>query len=173
MAGYLKDKKGPGGKNRGRGIACGFWHGATGSFGAYVRVNSDGSVNLVLGVTDISGSRTSIAQIVAEELCLPFDRVKVIIGDTETAPDKGVLQNTDLLDYRMPTAADVPGIDILIVEKGSSKGVYGLKHVGEPPMIPVPAALANAICNATGKRFLELPMTPEVILNAVKNRKDK
>jgi len=47
---------------------------------------SHGSVNLVLGVTDISGSRTSIAQIAAEELGLSLKKVKVVIGDTETAP---------------------------------------------------------------------------------------
>ena len=322
LAEYLRQKGPLEGRNRGRGIACGFWHGASAGFGAFIHVNSDGSVNLVLGITDISGSRTSIAQIVAEELGLPLNKVTVVIGDTETAPwatmsvgsmtvysastaafracqdvkaqmsaqaakklevdvseiefsqgffqvkdspgksisfadlarstavpfgrgpvlgrgavdalpaaptlsahavdvevddetgkvkilsyaaaqdvglainplsiegqiqgaitqgigwalmenyvfEKGVMQNTTLLDYRMPTATDVPMIEVMIVEVGSSKGTYGLRHVGEPPMIPTLAALANAIHSATGVRLKELPMTPEVVLNGIKRR---
>jgi CO/xanthine dehydrogenase Mo-binding subunit len=321
MADYLQVKGRLEGKNRGRGIACGFWHGGSGGFGAYINVNNDGSVNLVLGVTDISGSRTSIAQIVAEELGLPIDQVRVVIGDTETGPwgsnsvgsltvyslsmaayracqdvkdqlsslaakrfevdpseiefseglfqvkgdteksisftdlarstsvifgkgpvigrgtldgmppaptlsvhavdvevddetgkvriisyavaqdvgrainplsiegqvqgavaqgigwalmedyifEKGVVQNATLLDYRMPTATDVPMIDVMIVEVPSPKGIYGLRHVGEPPMVPTLAAVANAVYNAAGVRFKELPMTPEVVLNGMKH----
>jgi CO/xanthine dehydrogenase Mo-binding subunit len=82
--------------------------------------------------------------------------------------EKGVVQNTTLLDYRMPTATDVPMIDVMIVEVPSPRGVYGLKHVGEPPMVPTLAAVANAVYNATGVRFKELPMTPEVVLNRIK-----
>ncbi|MFC1901321.1 xanthine dehydrogenase family protein molybdopterin-binding subunit [Chloroflexota bacterium] len=323
MVRHLQQKAKPEGKGRGRGVACGFWHGGTGSFGAYVNVNGDGSVNLVLGVTDISGSRTSIAQIVAEELCLPMDKVVLTAGDTDTAPwatmsvgsltvyslstaayracqdvkaqlgslaagkldvdaaeiefsqgvfqikgdpqkaisfeelasstlafggegpvigrgsigglppaptlsahavdvevdeetgkvkvlsyvaaqdvglainplsvegqiqgavtqgigwalmenyifEKGAVQNTTLLDYRLPTATDVPIIDTLLVEVGSNDGVYGLRHAGEPPIIPVPAAIANAIHSATGVRMNELPMTPEAVFNAIHARK--
>ena len=81
--------------------------------------------------------------------------------------EKGILQNTTFLDYRMPTATDVPMIDALIVEVPSVGGVYGLRHAGEPPMIPTLAALANAIHSATGIRFTELPMTPEVVLKGI------
>jgi CO/xanthine dehydrogenase Mo-binding subunit len=319
---YLKEKGKLEGKNRGRGVACGFWHGGTGSFGAWIHVNNDGSVNLVLGVTDISGSRTSIAQIVAEELSLPLDKVRVVIGDTESGPwatnsvgsltvyslstaayracqdvkdqfglqaaknlgvdasaiefskglftvkgntdksisftdlarstaiafgkgpvlgrgsvdgmpsaptlsvhavdievddetgkvkvlnyavaqdvgrainpmsiegqiqgaitqglgwalmegyiyEEGVVQNTTLLDYRMPTATDVPPIDIMIVEVPSEKGIYGLRHVGEPPMIATLAAVANAVHKATDVRFKELPLTPEAVLKGIKKK---
>jgi len=323
MAEHIQNKAEPEGTNRGRGIACGFWQGGRGSFGANVRVNGDGTVNLILGVTDVSGSRTSIAQIVAEELNLPLEKVNVITGDTETAPwatmsvgsltvyslsvaayracqdvkaqlvtraakkldvapsdiefskglfqvkgsselsvsfadlagstttmfggtgpvvgrgsvanipaapslsvhavdvevdtetgkvkvlsyvasqdvglainplsvegqiqgavakgigwalmehyifDEGVLQNTTLLDYRIPTATDVPMIETLIVEVPSEEGIYGLRHVGEPPMIPTLAALANAIHSATGVRLTELPMTPEAIWHAMKSQ---
>ena len=82
--------------------------------------------------------------------------------------DRGVMQNTTLLDYRMPTAADVPLIDTVLVEVGSTAGPYGMRGVGEPPMIPVMAAIANAIHSATGVRLKELPMTPEAILKALK-----
>jgi len=324
MEEFLEQKGNLEGENRGRGTACGFWHGATGPFGAYVHVNNDGTVNLVLGVTDISGSRTSIAQVVAEELCLPMEKVSVIIGDTDTAPwatqsvgsmtvyslslaayracqdvkaqlaslaagklgvddssiefvdgvfrvkgspdksvsftdlagsttrmfggtgpvvgrgsvaglpsaptlsvhtvdlevdkdtgkvkilsyaiaqdvgravnplsvegqlqgavvqgigwalmekysyDRGIMQNPTLLDYRIPTATDVPMIDAMIVEANSPAGVYGLKHAGEAPMVPSLAAIANAIHSATGVRFTELPMNPEAVLNGIKNRR--
>lgn len=322
MAEHLRHKGPLAGKNRGRGVACGFWAGAVGSFGAFIHVNNDGSVNLVLGIADISGSRTSFAQIVAEELCLPPDRVNVVIGDTDTAPwatmsvgsttvysasvavynacrdvkaqlaslaaeklevkeseiefsnglfnvkgspdrsisftnlarttsiifgrgpvlgrgkadpfpvaptlsvhavdvevddetgkvtvlsytaaqdvglainplavegqmqgavtqgigwalmegyilDNGVVQNATLLDYKMPSAPDIPMIDTMIVEVPSSRGVYGLRHAGEPPMIPTLAALANAVYRATGVRFQELPMTPEVVLRGIGNK---
>ncbi|MEE9464036.1 MAG: xanthine dehydrogenase family protein molybdopterin-binding subunit, partial [Candidatus Neomarinimicrobiota bacterium] len=104
MVDYLQLKGKLEGKNRGRGIACGFWHGGSGGFGTYINVNNDGSVNLVLGVTDISGSRTSIAQIVAEELGLPLDQVKVVIGDTETGP-WGSNSVGSLTVYSLSTAA--------------------------------------------------------------------
>jgi len=82
--------------------------------------------------------------------------------------EKGVVQNTTLLDYRMPTATDVPMIDVMLVEVPSPRGIYGLRHVGEPPIVPTLAAVANAVYNATGVRFKELPMTPEVVLNGMK-----
>jgi xanthine dehydrogenase molybdenum-binding subunit len=317
---YLKNRGPVTGKNKGRGVACGYWHGTSGSFGVYLHVNADGSVNLVTGVTDISGARTTFAQIVAEELCLPIEKVNVITGDTETGPwatmsvgsmvlysvataavkacqdikeqmklraagklsidasqiefSKGIFQvrgnpsklisfdvlaestgsfrgagpivgkgttgvfpdsptlnvhavdlevdnetgkvkilsyavsqdvgrainplivegqiqggavqgigwalmegyvfengamlNSSLLDYRLPTAVDVPQIDILLVEVPSAAGTYGIRHAGEPPNIPAPAAIASAIQNATGVRIKELPMTPEIILQSIK-----
>jgi xanthine dehydrogenase molybdenum-binding subunit len=316
MADTLKEK----GEGRNRGIACGFWRGGVGTFSASLYVNGDGSVNLATGVADISGSRTSVAQMVAEEMGLPLDAVTVANADTDTAPyadmstgsratyslgtavveacrdaraqlirraaqlldkdegemeysnglfrvkgnpdhsvtlakvarsslfsqgegpivgrgsvgmppyapmiavhaaevevdretgkvkvlsyiaaqdvgkainptlvegqiqgavaqgigwalmenyifDRGVMQNTTLLDYRMPTAADVPLIETVLVEVGSTAGPYGMRGVGEPPMIPVMAAIANAIHSATGARLKELPMTPEAILKALK-----
>jgi CO/xanthine dehydrogenase Mo-binding subunit len=319
MAEYLKKKGSLKGKNRGRGIACGFWHGAAGAFGAYVNVNVDGTVTLVIGVTDVSGSRTSVAQIVAEEFGVPMESVSIVVGDTDTAPwsnpsvgsqtvyslshavhracqdakeqllrlasprlgiaaseiefangqaiakgnpeksiplaalgrsslgfrgegpvlgrgaisslpaapsvavhavdieidketgkakvlsyavaqdvglainpmsvegqiqgavtqgigwalmegyifDKGKVQNTTFLDYRLPTATDVPMIDTMLVEVGSPTGIYGLRHVGEPPLVGTLAAIANAVHSATGVRMYNLPMTPEAILKSL------
>jgi CO/xanthine dehydrogenase Mo-binding subunit len=308
------------GKGRNRGIACGFWRGAAGTFAASLHVNGDGTVSLATGVADVSGSRTTMAQMVAEEMGLPIEAVTVATGDSDTAPyadmstgsrtayslgmavveacrdakaqlirraarhldrdeeeieyssghfsvkgnpdhsvtlakvarsslfspgegpivgrgsvgipayapmiavhaaevdvdretgkvkvlsyiaaqdvgkainpmlvegqiqgavaqgigwalmedyifDKGVMQNTTLLDYRMPTAADVPEVETVLVEVGSSAGPYGMRAVGEPPMIPVMAAISNAIHSATGVRIKNLPMTPEVILKALR-----
>ena len=322
MVEHLNNKGSIQGENKGRGISCGFWHGAAGSFGAYLTVNTDGSVTLVTGVTDVSGSRTSIAQIVAEEFDIPMEKINMVVGDTDTAPwaspsvgsmtvyslshavyracqdakdqlrrlasvrlevetsqlefangrvrvkgdaqksiaidslaraslgfrsdgpvvgrgaiaglpaapsvsvhavdlevdretgkvkilsyavaqdvglavnplsiegqiqgavtqgigwalmegyvfDQGKVQNTTFLDYCMPTAADVPMIDAMLIEIGSSKGIYGIRHVGEPPIVGSLAAIANAIHSATGVRLKKLPMTPEAIWKSLKRQ---
>jgi len=82
----------------------------------------------------------------------------------------GVMENATFHDYRMPTAADVPPIETLLVEVDSGAEPYGIRGVGEPPIVPGPAAMANAIMSATGVRLKELPMTPEAILNALKSK---
>jgi xanthine dehydrogenase molybdenum-binding subunit len=322
MKKYLAQRDSLEAENRGRGVACGFWAPASGAAGANVHVNADGTVALVVGSVDISGTRTTLAQIVAEELGIPFENVSVVTGDTETAPfsvfsvgsmitrslappickacqdvkdqlcrkaaqqlkvkrkdvefanghvrvkekpekyvsladlargiahfpgespitgrgsnkglqqspvftvevadvevdketgkvkvlsyaaaqdvglainptlvegqiqgavaqgigwalsehyifHKGVMQNATLLDYRMPTAADVPFVDTLLVEVSFDASPFGIRGVGEPPIVPSLATIANAIHSATGMRLKELPMTPEAILNSIKTQ---
>ncbi|MFC2043940.1 xanthine dehydrogenase family protein molybdopterin-binding subunit [Chloroflexota bacterium] len=319
MQRYLSGRGKLEGENRGRGLACGFWFGAAGATSANINVNADGTVALIIGSVDVSGTRTSMAQIVAEELGIPFEKISVVTGDTDTAPfsvlsagsmitrslspsvcracqdikeqlcqraasklrvdpkeveylngrvqvkgmpekffsfsdlvlvphhfpteapiigrgaarepepslsfavevadvevdretgkvkilsyavaqdvgcalnpilvegqiqgavaqgigwalwedsifDKGVMQNVTLLDYRIPTAADVPFVDALLVEVPHSTVPFGLRGVGEPPMVPVLATIANAIHSATGVRLKELPMTPEAVFRAL------
>ena len=84
--------------------------------------------------------------------------------------ENGAIKNSNLMDYRIPTSSDVPMIDVMLVEIPSSDGIYGLRHVGEPPIIPTLAAIANAIYNATGVRFYKLPMSPEEVLKGIKQR---
>jgi CO/xanthine dehydrogenase Mo-binding subunit len=81
--------------------------------------------------------------------------------------DRGRLTNPSLLDYRKLTAADLPNIETIIVEKPSPAGPFGARGVGEPPIVPAPAAIANAIEDATGVRLTELPLTPERIALAL------
>ena len=81
--------------------------------------------------------------------------------------DQGRLLNPGLLDYRMPTALDVPEIETRIVEVPSEDGPYGARGVGEPSIIPGAAAIANAIEDALGVRVTEVPITPERILRAM------
>ncbi len=85
--------------------------------------------------------------------------------------DDGRLTNPSLLDYRKLTAADLPNLETIIVEVPSPAGPFGARGVGEPPIIPAPAAIANAIQNATGARLTELPMSPERIALALVNGK--
>jgi CO/xanthine dehydrogenase Mo-binding subunit len=84
--------------------------------------------------------------------------------------EDGVMKNPTFLDYRMPTAADVPFIDTMIVEVASDVTPYGIRGVGEPPMVPTLATMANAVHSAAGVRLTELPMTPEAVLAAMKSR---
>ena len=76
----------------------------------------------------------------------------------------GKLQNAGFLDYRMPVASDVPMIDAIIVEVANPRHPYGVRGVGETPIVPPMAAIANAIEQATGIRFTELPMSPPKVL---------
>jgi CO/xanthine dehydrogenase Mo-binding subunit len=85
--------------------------------------------------------------------------------------DSGRLTNPSLLDYRKLTAADLPNLETIIVEVPSPAGPFGARGVGEPPIIPAPAAIANAIQDATGERLTELPMSPERIALALVNGK--
>ncbi len=81
--------------------------------------------------------------------------------------EKGVLENPGFLDYRMPVASDVPMIDTVVVEVPNPLHPYGVRGVGEPPIVPPLACVANAVRAATGKRFTELPITPPRILAAL------
>ena len=81
--------------------------------------------------------------------------------------DSGHLRNAGLLDYRMPTAMDVPDIDSVIVEVPSDDGPYGARGVGEPSITAGGAAIANAIADALGVRVTEMPASPERVLRAM------
>jgi CO/xanthine dehydrogenase Mo-binding subunit len=81
--------------------------------------------------------------------------------------DSGRLTNPSLLDYRKLTAADLPNLETIIVEVPSPAGPFGARGVGEPPIIPAPAAIANAVHDAVGARLTELPISPERIALAV------
>jgi CO/xanthine dehydrogenase Mo-binding subunit len=77
--------------------------------------------------------------------------------------EQGLRTNTNWTDYKVPTMADLPEIQAIIVEQRSTLGPYGSKGLGESPVLHPPAALANAIAAATGVRFRALPITAEKI----------
>ena len=310
-------------KWQGRGVASGFWFNIGGETCASLTVNEDGTVSLMAGTPDIGGLRASLAAVAADELGIPYDKVRPIIGDTgslgfnfltggsrsafsgsmaiveaakqiktelcvraaklwEMKPDEvefaggqvkpkvatdkvkpmsladfakvagktggpiggvgrinaqgagpslgthlvdlevdpetgrvtilrytvaqdagkalhpayvegqfqggavqgigwalneeyiygadGKLQNAGFLDYRMPVASDVPKIDAIVVEVANPKHPYGVRGVGETPIVPPLGAIANAMENATGIRFTELPMSPPKVLKALKEK---
>jgi CO/xanthine dehydrogenase Mo-binding subunit len=308
---HLKTPLGP---NQGRGIASGYWHNAGGESSAAVHVNEDGTVTVTEGHPDIGGSRASMALMVAEVLCIPYERVRPVVGDTtaigfsastggsrvtfaggmavtqaaekvievlkqraaviwdisadavewregrvwpaganagsfepldlaaiaaraartggpisaevqinaqgqapgftthicdvevdretgavkvlrytaiqdvgraihpsyvegqmqggvtqgigwalneEYVYDKdGRLENPGFLDYRVPVASDMPMIDTIMVEVPNPRHPFGARGVGEVPIVPPMAAVANAIADAVGVRLRDLPMSP-------------
>ncbi len=306
------------GKNRGRGIACGFWFNIGLKSSATASVNLDGSVNLIEGSTDIGGSRTSIAMQLAETLGIRAEDVvprvvdtdsigytdvtggsrvtfatglaayecaldirrqmiaraaelweckadevtfadgvfkgpkqsatfkelaakvastgEPVIGraavdpagftngfganivDVEVDPDTGKttilrytviqdagtaihpsyvegqlqggtvqgigwalneeyfydtngrMRNASFLDYRMPTALDLPMIEAVIIEVPNPSHPYGVRGVGETPIVSPPAAVANAIYHAIGKRMTDLPMSPPKVWHALQDK---
>ena len=81
--------------------------------------------------------------------------------------DEGQMLNASFLDYRMPTTYDVPMIEAVIVEVPNPGHPYGVRGVGEVPIVPPPAAIANAIYQAIGVRMDVLPMSPSRILEAM------
>jgi CO/xanthine dehydrogenase Mo-binding subunit len=311
-------------KWQGRGVASGFWFNIGGETCAALTVNEDGTVSLVAGTPDIGGLRASLSMVAADELGIPYDKVRPIIGDTgslgftfltggsrsafsgsmaiveaarqikaelcvraaklwDVTPDQvefeagrvkhkndttgkfkpmsladfakvagktggpiggygrinaqgagpsigthvvdlevdpetgrvtilrytvaqdagralhpsyvegqyqggaaqgigwalneeyvygadGKLQNAGFLDYRMPVASDLPMIDAIVVEVPNPRHPYGVRGVGETPIVPPLAAVANAMESATGIRFTELPMSPPKVLKALKER---
>ena len=81
--------------------------------------------------------------------------------------DLGRLQNPGFLDYRIPVCSDVPMIDTVIVEVANPTHPYGVRGVGETPIVPPMAAIANAVDSALGIRFADLPMSPPRVLKAL------
>ena len=79
----------------------------------------------------------------------------------------GQLLNPTLMDYKMPTALDLPMIDTVIVEVPYPKHPFGVRGVGEAPIVPPPGAIANALYRAVGVRLDQLPMTPGRILEGM------
>jgi xanthine dehydrogenase molybdenum-binding subunit len=85
----------------------------------------------------------------------------------------GRILNPSFTDYKLCTTTDLPELDIEFIETHDPAGPHGAKGIGEAPMIPVAAAIANAVCNATGVRFTELPLTPERVLNGLNQARNE
>jgi CO/xanthine dehydrogenase Mo-binding subunit len=81
--------------------------------------------------------------------------------------EDGKLQNAGFLDYRIPVCSDVPMIDTVIIEVPNPSHRYGVRGVGETPIVPPMGAIANAVEQASGVRFTALPMSPPRVLKAL------
>ena len=82
--------------------------------------------------------------------------------------DQGRLLAATFMDYALPQADQVPPVRTVLVEVPSALGPFGAKGVGEPPVIAAAAAIANAVADATGHRFTELPIMSETIARALR-----
>jgi CO/xanthine dehydrogenase Mo-binding subunit len=83
----------------------------------------------------------------------------------------GRVLNKSFMDYKIPTADDIPELSVKYVEHAEPTGPYGARGVGEPLMVPGAPAIANAVYNAIGVRFTRMPITPDDVLEALRNKK--
>ena len=81
--------------------------------------------------------------------------------------ENGQALTSTLMDYALPYSVDVPNITPLLVEVPSAHGPFGAKGVGEPPVVPVGAAIANAINDAIGVRATQLPITSQRLFEGI------
>lgn len=79
----------------------------------------------------------------------------------EVVLDDGINLTTSFAAYLIPSTADVPDVEAVVVESGEGLGPFGARGIGEPPIGPPAAAVANAIADATGVRLTALPITAE------------
>jgi 4-hydroxybenzoyl-CoA reductase alpha subunit len=91
----------------------------------------------------------------------------------ELVVQNGTPVNRNFRDYRIPTAMDSPKVDSIFVEATHKDGPFGAKGVGEPALAPTAPAIGNAVYNAIGVRIKDLPITPEKILKALKEKGER
>ena len=122
-----------------------------------------------MGVHDIN--ITCYAPYPGSELFLGLQKEGVISMNEEYFyTEDGTMANSSFLDYRMPTTLDIPMIDTVIIEVPNPRHPYGLRGVGEVPIIPPLAALGNAVSHAAGVRIRKLPISPGSVLEAMENK---
>lgn len=85
--------------------------------------------------------------------------------------EDGQLITATMMDYGLPKSSQVPNIETIVIEIPSTAGPMGAKGVGEPPIVPGAAAIANAVANATGQRVTEMPLNAERVSKAMMNGK--
>jgi len=81
-------------------------------------------------------------------------------------PD-GRIKNWSLTDYRIPTSADVPQMEVIFIETEDATGPYGARGLGEHGIVAVPPAIGNAVADALNVDFFEIPITPEMVMEAL------
>ena len=87
--------------------------------------------------------------------------------------DSGKIVNPSLLDYAIPTAMDIPPIEVSWIENPSPSGPFGARGIGEPALVPTAPAIANALFHAAGIRVRDLPITPDKVLKAIQEKKGR
>jgi len=147
----------------------------TGEGGAYAGLIVDVQVDPDTGKTDIL--RATAVQDAGKAIHPSYVEGQMQGGTTQGIgwalneeyfmDQEGRMANNTLLDYRMPTALDLPMIDTVIVEVANPGHPYGVRGVGEVPIVPPLAAVSNAINAATGVRMRQAPMKPSAILEAL------
>jgi CO/xanthine dehydrogenase Mo-binding subunit len=91
----------------------------------------------------------------------------------EVILEKGVTMTPSFSEYLLPTSMDVPDVNTILIESGDGVGPFGAKGVGEPSVCSIAPAIANAVFDAIGVRIYDLPLTPEKIVRAIKEKKNE
>jgi CO/xanthine dehydrogenase Mo-binding subunit len=147
---------------------CVFWE--VGWAGAEVEVDPDTGKVTVLQLV-ASGD---VGKAINKLVCRGQDEGAAVMGlgqalFEEMRYDRGVLLNGEALDYRVPMADDLPERFVSVTqEQGHGPGPFGAKGAGEGAMVPMAAAIANAVHDATGVRITALPLSPERVFNALR-----
>jgi len=89
----------------------------------------------------------------------------------EIKTEAGRVKNPNLVDYKMPTAKDMPEMVPILVEVPEEKGPFHARGLGEPAVAPTPPAVANAVFDSIGIRINDLPITPDKVLRELKRKK--
>ncbi|HWP58143.1 MAG TPA: xanthine dehydrogenase family protein molybdopterin-binding subunit [Candidatus Acidoferrales bacterium] len=96
-----------------------------------------------------------------------------LMEDIPLDPESGAPITLNLDTFKIPNLVDVPVIEPVFLNRPDPLGPYGAKALGEPPLVPVAAAIANAVYDATGVRIRELPITAEKVLAGIRQLKRK
>jgi len=83
-------------------------------------------------------------------------------------PSTGAMINHSLVDYRIITTVDTPQMEVIFIETDDATGPYGARGLGEHGIVAVPPAIANALVDALGVSFNEIPVTPEMVLESIR-----
>ncbi|QGJ71069.1 Xanthine dehydrogenase, molybdenum binding subunit [Planctomycetales bacterium 10988] len=150
-------------------------HGSTNGFGAHLvdlEVDPDTGKVKILRYTAVQDAGKAIHPSYVEGQMQggAVQGIGWALNEAYLFDDEGHLLNPTFLDYRMPTCFDVPRIETIIVEVPNPSHPYGVRGVGETPIVPPPAAIAQAIYQATGVRMQELPMSPPNLWKALKEK---
>lgn len=145
----------------------------TGAFFAEVEINTEtGRVKVIKFVTAIDCGKAINPMTVEGQLEGGMQQ-GIGYGLTEDYiinKDTGVVESDNYDTYKMPGILDMPETEVVIIDKPDPKGPFGAKGVGEPGMVGVAPAIANAIYDAIGVRIKDLPITPEKVLKALEER---
>ena len=91
------------------------------------------------------------------------------LEDMEIDSQTGITLNASFLEHKSPTIMEYPEIEVIFVDSVDPVGPFGAKSLGEPPCIPPAPTIANALYHATGVRINDLPLSPDNVLQAMKN----
>ena len=117
-------------------------------------------INPVLVMGQVEGSvYMGLAEAMMEEMAYRTDANRNVVHKCPS-----------LLEYKSPTTKEMPEVETFLVEEPDANGPFGAKEVGQGPLLPIPPAVANAVYDAVGVRVDEIPVTPEKIHRALKDK---